>query len=57
MFYIYTVIQMQKNVNVNIRVTPETKEKLVKLAKDSKREFSDYVRLLLLDAVEKKKKI
>jgi predicted DNA-binding protein len=48
---------MQKNVNVNIRVTPETKEKLVKLAKDSKREFSDYVRLLLLDAVEKKKKI
>lgn len=46
-----------KNVNVNIRVTQETKDKLMKLADESKRAFSDYIRLLLLEAIDKKKKL
>ncbi len=46
-----------KDQSIIVRVDEETKKKLSKLAETSKRGLSDYVRLIMLDAIEKKVKI
>ena len=45
-----------KEQSIIVRVDDKTKENLMKLAKDNKREFSDYMRLLYEYAIEKKMK-
>jgi antitoxin component of RelBE/YafQ-DinJ toxin-antitoxin module len=43
-----------KTASITIRIDEKTKEKLMKLAKENRREFSDFVRLVLVDVAEKK---
>jgi hypothetical protein len=46
-----------KRVNINLRVTEETKKELLKMAEKDRRSLSDYIRLQLekLAASDKKK--
>lgn len=46
-----------KDQSIIVRVDEETKKKLAKLAEHSKRGLSDFVRLVLMEAIEKKVKI
>lgn len=46
-----------KDQSIIVRVDEETKKKLSKLAEHSKRGLSDFVRLVLMEAIEKKVKI
>lgn len=46
-----------KDDRILIRIEKTQKEKLEKLAKKSRREFSDYIRLILADAILKNKKV
>lgn len=47
---------MNKETTIVIRTEEQVKDKLIKLAKENKREFSDYMRLLYEYAIEKKLK-
>lgn len=46
-----------KDETIIIRVDTEMKAKLQKLAEDSRRELSDYLRLILEDVIKKKTKV
>jgi antitoxin component of RelBE/YafQ-DinJ toxin-antitoxin module len=46
-----------KDEIINVRVEKKVKEQLMKLAKESRREFSDYLRLVLSDIASKKIKV
>lgn len=46
-----------KDEIINVRVEKKVKESLMKQAKENRREFSDYVRLILTDAALKKTKV
>lgn len=46
-----------KDDRIIIRIEKKQKERLEQLAKKSRREFSDYIRLVLADAVIKNKKV
>lgn len=46
-----------KPISINIRVDERLKSRLLGLARESKREFSDYMRLALEEIVEQKIKI
>ena len=48
---------IDKNDVITVRVNAKVKEKLLKLAIDNRREFSDFVRLVLTDIAEGKIKI
>jgi hypothetical protein len=43
-----------KDDKVIVRMEKKMKAQLIKLAKESKREFSDYLRLILQDAIDRK---
>ncbi len=47
---------MAKSETIIIRVTSQMKEDVEKLAKDSRRELSDYLRLLFEDVIEEHRK-
>ncbi len=51
-----TFVHMNKETTIVIRTEEQVKDKLIKLAKENKREFSDYMRLLYEYAIEKKLK-
>ena len=53
----YYICPMSKEVAVNIRMDKDEKEKLEALAKLSNRNLSDYVRLLLKQAIVDKTKV
>lgn len=42
---------------VTIRVDPKVRSQLINLAKESRREFSDYMRLILEDVVKNKTRV
>lgn len=46
-----------KDETIIIRVDKDMKAKLQKLAEDSRRELSDYLRLILEDIIKKKAKV
>ena len=48
---------MEKDSSITIRVSEKTKKKLNKMAVDNRREFSDFVRLILTDVADEKIKI
>ena len=48
---------MAKTETIIIRVTAQMKKDVEKLAKESRRELSDYVRLLIEDVINEHRKI
>jgi len=46
---------MAKTANINLRVEPELKEQLVKLAKEDKRPINTYCEILFEDHIALKK--
>lgn len=48
---------MEKDASITIRVSDKTKKKLKKLAEENRREFSDFLRLVLTDISENKIKV
>lgn len=42
---------------ITVRVDPKIKAQLIKLAVESRREFSDYIRLILEDVAKNKTKV
>ncbi len=47
----------EKNDVISVRVDTKTKNKLYKLAVENRREFSDFIRLVLTDVADGKVKI
>jgi hypothetical protein len=52
----YKIINM-RDETITVRVEKKTKDQLMKIAKELRRDFSDYIRLVLTDAAEKKVKV
>jgi|GEM_PF-5224393 len=46
-----------KDAVISIRLDEKIKNKLIKIAEDNRREFSDFLRLLLTDVADKKIKV
>lgn len=42
---------------ITVRIDPKIKTQLIKLAQESRREFSDYMRLILEDVAKNKTKV
>jgi predicted DNA-binding protein len=57
MYYIFMYICNMKEEILTTRINKETKEKLKALAAESKRTMSDYLILLIEEAIEQKKKL
>ena len=55
--YTQSKTNMEKDSSITIRVSEKTKKKLNKMAVDNRREFSDFVRLILTDVADEKIKI
>ena len=49
--------KMEKDASITVRVSEKTKKKLKKMADENRREFSDFIRLLLTDVADEKIKI
>lgn len=49
--------KMEKDASITVRVSEKTKKKLRKMAEENRREFSDFIRLLLTDIADEKIKI
>ena len=48
---------LKKSEMISVRVEKKTKDQLIKLATEQRRELHDYVRLILTDVADKKIKI
>ncbi|MEO8087033.1 MAG: ribbon-helix-helix protein, CopG family [Bacteroidota bacterium] len=48
---------MEKDSSITVRVSEKTKKKLRKMAEENRREFSDFIRLILTDIADEKIKI
>lgn len=57
MSYICAMIKEEKTDKLEVRLTKKMKTDLQKLAEVSKRELSDYLRLLYQNAIDKKIKL
>jgi len=55
-YYIY-ICKMSKDERINIRIEKDLKEKLFELAKKSKRKPTDYLILLIEQAIEQNIKL
>ena len=55
--FVYKEIHIMKDEVITIRVEKKVKEQLMKLAKESRRELSDYLRLVLADIATEKRKV
>lgn len=45
---------MEKDSSITVRVSDKTKKKLKKIAEENRREFSDFLRLILTDIADGK---